>query len=205
MTIRASLVYALLFATGIAVQATSIAARRNGNDDNSDNFIAGHGDGGRGDADDYFNDFGTNSASQPQQLTQADLKNFRTINWEKAVNIRYAHAALASLAFLFFFPIGAIIIRVIPGKAGVYLHALMQFFAYCVFIAATGMGIWLATYVRFTYYDLVSLLLSSRLISSLTLQPVQKLPSNHWSCGLLSSVLPAFHRYYSSSRIQTPW
>lgn len=57
-----------------------------------------------------------------------------------------AHGVLASLAFLVLFPSGAIFIR-IPALArlgGVWMHAAIQIFAYCTFIAAAGMGIYLA-------------------------------------------------------------
>ncbi|KAL6707520.1 hypothetical protein ACN47E_004090 [Coniothyrium glycines] len=54
-----------------------------------------------------------------------------------------AHAVLASLAFVLFFPVGAILIRL--GKfRGVWLiHGLFQVFAYLVYVAAFGIGIWM--------------------------------------------------------------
>lgn len=154
MTIRAKLLYTLLLATSVAVHATSIAARRD--DYDGEGYPGDYNQRGRGNAGDYFNDYGTNHNTEPENLTAKDLRKFQTINWNKAVNIRYAHAVLASLAFIFFFPFGAIIIRILPGRAGLYLHGLMQLFAYFVYTAAVGMGIWLATYIKFSDYNLVS-------------------------------------------------
>lgn len=57
--------------------------------------------------------------------------------------IMTAHGVLAAVAFLVLFPLGALLIR-IPGVS-VWVHAGMQSFAYCCFIAAAGLGIYFAT------------------------------------------------------------
>ena len=55
-----------------------------------------------------------------------------------------AHGTLAAVAFLALFPIGSIFIR-IPGLSkNVWVHASIQIFSYCTFIAAAGLGIYLA-------------------------------------------------------------
>ena len=54
-----------------------------------------------------------------------------------------AHGALAAITFLVLFPVGAALIR-IPGMS-VWFHAGVQIFSYCCFIAAAGIGIYLAT------------------------------------------------------------
>ena len=58
-----------------------------------------------------------------------------------------AHGVLASLAFLVLFPSGAIFIRIpfLAKFGGIWMHAAIQIFAYCTFIAAAGLGIYLAT------------------------------------------------------------
>lgn len=61
--------------------------------------------------------------------------------------IRNVHGALATFAWLILFPIGALIIRfsgLQPTAYIVWLHAKLQMAAYVVFIAAAGMGIWMA-------------------------------------------------------------
>ncbi|KAK3669138.1 hypothetical protein LTR78_010983 [Recurvomyces mirabilis] len=55
-----------------------------------------------------------------------------------------AHGALASIAFVAIFPIGAVLVRLasFPGLA--WVHGGLQIFSYVVFIAAAGLGIYLA-------------------------------------------------------------
>lgn len=62
---------------------------------------------------------------------------------ESRRKILIAHAVLACLAFVIFFPVGSILIRL--GKfRGVWLvHGLFQLFAYLVYIAAFGIGVWM--------------------------------------------------------------
>jgi hypothetical protein len=56
-----------------------------------------------------------------------------------------AHGVLASLAFVILFPSGAIAIRLASFPGIVWLHAAFQVFAYLVYIAAFGLGVYLAT------------------------------------------------------------
>ncbi|OAL56232.1 hypothetical protein IQ07DRAFT_469435, partial [Pyrenochaeta sp. DS3sAY3a] len=54
-----------------------------------------------------------------------------------------AHGVLAALAFVLFFPVGAILIR-LGSFRGVWLvHGIFQLFAYIVYIAAFGIGVWM--------------------------------------------------------------
>lgn len=54
-----------------------------------------------------------------------------------------AHGVLASLAFVIFFPLGSILIR-LGSFPGLWLvHGLFQIFAYLIYIAAFGIGIWM--------------------------------------------------------------
>jgi hypothetical protein len=61
--------------------------------------------------------------------------------------IRVAHAVLASVCMLIFFPFGGIILRLVPPEEHphiVWFHAGVQIFAYTVYLAAAGLGIWMA-------------------------------------------------------------
>ena len=56
-----------------------------------------------------------------------------------------AHGTLAAIVFLVLFPGGAFLIRT-PRRGGmVWVHAGVQILAYCSFVAAAGLGIYLAT------------------------------------------------------------
>lgn len=59
-----------------------------------------------------------------------------------------AHGVLASLAFVVFFPFGAISIRLFSFPGLVWFHAIFQVLAYLIFIAAFGLGIYLATQIH---------------------------------------------------------
>jgi hypothetical protein len=57
--------------------------------------------------------------------------------------ILIAHGVLAALAFVIFFPVGAILIR-LGSFRGVWLvHGIFQLFAYIVYIVAFGLGIYM--------------------------------------------------------------
>ncbi|KAG9640289.1 hypothetical protein KCU95_g17900, partial [Aureobasidium melanogenum] len=69
-------------------------------------------------------------------------------DFEKAQRAMIAHGVLASLAFVVFFPFGAISIRLFSFPGLVWFHAIVQVLAYLVFIAAFGLGIYLATQIH---------------------------------------------------------
>jgi signal transduction histidine kinase len=56
-----------------------------------------------------------------------------------------AHGVLASLAFVILFPAGAIAIRLASFPGVVWLHAVFQVFAYLVYVAAFGLGVYIAS------------------------------------------------------------
>ncbi|KAM3415569.1 hypothetical protein BST61_g9090 [Cercospora zeina] len=55
------------------------------------------------------------------------------------------HGSLASIAFVALFPTGAILIRLASFTGSIWLHAAIQAVAYLVFIAAFGLGVYIAT------------------------------------------------------------
>jgi hypothetical protein len=56
-----------------------------------------------------------------------------------------AHGVLASLAFVILFPAGSIAIRLASFPGIIWLHAAFQIFAYLIYIAAFGIGVYMAT------------------------------------------------------------
>lgn len=80
---------------------------------------------------------------------------YAAFDYGQASTIRLAHGVLASLAFVIFFPFGAISIRVIPSKVAFYLHVAFQVLGYLTFIAAFGLGVYLAREVHFGSFSLV--------------------------------------------------
>jgi len=77
------------------------------------------------------------------------FENFLGFDVRKAEAIRLAHGVIACLAFVIFFPLGAIFIRLIPGRFAIVVHAIFQLFAYVLYIIGFGLGIWMASNIRF--------------------------------------------------------
>jgi hypothetical protein len=59
-------------------------------------------------------------------------------------DVRYAHASLGCLAWVIFFPAGAILVRVATFRGVVWWHAGLQAFAYALFVVNVGTGIWMS-------------------------------------------------------------
>lgn len=55
-----------------------------------------------------------------------------------------AHGVLASLAFVILFPMGSIAIRLASFPGIIWIHAAFQIFAYIIYIAGFGLGVYLA-------------------------------------------------------------
>lgn len=70
-------------------------------------------------------------------------------DFEKATKVMIAHGVLASLAFVILFPAGAISIRLLSFPGLIWLHVAFQVLAYVVYIAAFGLGIYLATNLHY--------------------------------------------------------
>lgn len=70
------------------------------------------------------------------------------IDYAAATRYRTAHGALAALAFVGLFPIGAIVMRMVPGRLTWLVHGIFQLVAYAVFISAAALGIYLVRMVR---------------------------------------------------------
>ncbi|KAL6243967.1 hypothetical protein RBB50_008836 [Rhinocladiella similis] len=65
--------------------------------------------------------------------------------FDKATHILIAHAVLASLVWVLFIPSLAILLRLnIKNPIILRIHAVGQVLSYILFVAAAGMGIWLA-------------------------------------------------------------
>ena len=60
-----------------------------------------------------------------------------------------AHAILACLAWAFIFPLGGIMIRLLSFPGLLWVHAGLQIFGYCVYIAAIGLGVQLSINPKF--------------------------------------------------------
>ena len=97
-----------------------------------------------------FGNFGGFSGgSNPYSPNTGGNFNFDPFSFfSSGTKILTAHAVLASLAFVVFFPTGGILIRLCSFHGLWLLHGLFQIFAYLLYIAAFGLGIYMATNLR---------------------------------------------------------
>ena len=70
------------------------------------------------------------------EMTAEQLANYQ--------RVMLAHGVVACLCWMFFFPMGAILLRALKGPAAIKAHIIAQTIAYILFTAAVGMGIWMA-------------------------------------------------------------
>lgn len=65
-----------------------------------------------------------------------------------ATRYRVIHGILAALAFVILFPMGSILMRIIPGRFAIWIHGLAQLVAYIIYIAAAALGFWMIQEVQ---------------------------------------------------------
>lgn len=114
----------------------------------------GSGSDNDGDGGPFGSSSGSSSSSSSTSsdgLFGAGNSNFQTaagFDYEQAMSYGHAHGVLAAVAFVGFFPIGAILMRAVPGRFAWVVHALAQILGYLVFVAAAVLGLLLVRMVR---------------------------------------------------------
>ena len=72
------------------------------------------------------------------------LNSWERLSTQEQLRYVQAHGALASIAFVAILPIGAILVRLASFHGLLWTHASLQIIGYAVFIAAAGLGIFIA-------------------------------------------------------------
>ncbi|KAK4541735.1 hypothetical protein LTR36_007444 [Oleoguttula mirabilis] len=92
----------------------------------------------------------SSSSGNNSNNTTATLVNagYNGLSQSKQQQILVAHGALAALAFVALFPIGAILIRLANFTGSIWVHAALQLVAYLFYIVAFGLGVYMATSQR---------------------------------------------------------
>jgi hypothetical protein len=88
-------------------------------------------------------------------------------------NVRMAHAIMAPIAFVLFFPIGAMGIRMLSFPGLVWFHAGWMTFTYVIVLASMGMGVWIAVVSQ--QLDEVHSIIGIAVVGALLLQPISGL------------------------------
>jgi hypothetical protein len=55
---------------------------------------------------------------------------------------------MAAIVIVIVFPVGSMLMRIVPGRFTVLIHAIVQILGYVSFAAAVGLGIYLTQYVN---------------------------------------------------------
>lgn len=84
--------------------------------------------------------------------------------------VEKAHGVLGCLAFAFFFPVGGILLRLLPGRLAVWVHALWQVLGWLAALVTLGMGVWMAKGTEYieTYHAIVGIFV----IAAISIQPI---------------------------------
>lgn len=85
-------------------------------------------------------------------------------------NVRMAHAIMAPISFVLFFPIGAMGIRILSFPGLVWIHAGWMTFTYVIVLASMGMGVWIAVVSQ--QLDEVHSIIGLVVVGALLLQPI---------------------------------
>ncbi|CAK7219811.1 hypothetical protein SBRCBS47491_003977 [Sporothrix bragantina] len=73
------------------------------------------------------------------------------ISLQDAIHYRTIHGILASLSIVVLFPVGSILMRVVPGRFAIWAHGLFQMMAFLLYIAAAALGIYLVKMVNIPF------------------------------------------------------
>ncbi|ERS97030.1 uncharacterized protein SPSK_02560 [Sporothrix schenckii 1099-18] len=73
------------------------------------------------------------------------------INLREAIHYRTIHGILASLSIVVLFPVGSILMRVVPGRFAIWAHGVFQMLAFLLFVAAAALGIYLVKTVTIPF------------------------------------------------------
>ncbi|KAF2103820.1 hypothetical protein NA57DRAFT_50688 [Rhizodiscina lignyota] len=136
--------------------ATSVSAQFGSGGYGGFSSGSGYGSGSGSDSNPFSSSSGSGSGDNDGNGGFSIASEFAGFDLQKAQTYRLAHGVMASLAFVFFFPAGAISIRIIPSRAAIWIHAAFQLLAYVLYIAAFALGVWLVQEVKFSSFNLLS-------------------------------------------------
>jgi hypothetical protein len=112
------------------------------------------------DDDDNFGPYGSYRGAPSQSFIDSRQK------------ILIAHGVLAALAFVIFFPVGAIVIRLGTFRGAWLVHGIFQLFAYIVYIVAFGLGVWMVNNIPHNLLDSYHPIIGITVFVLLFFQPI---------------------------------
>ncbi|KAI1134965.1 hypothetical protein F5Y05DRAFT_187131 [Hypoxylon sp. FL0543] len=106
-------------------------------------FFSGGGNGDGGSSNGFGS--GSGSGSGGSSSSQNEYANF---DIDQAMRYRTAHGIIAAMCFTILFPVGAILVRVVPSRHAWLIHAVFQGLAYLLYVAAAALGIRLVQMIK---------------------------------------------------------
>lgn len=94
------------------------------------------------------NPFASTTDGMPVVVSGSDTASSSSSSSSTGNTILLAHGALASLAFVGLFPVGGIVIRVANFTGLIWVHAALQILGVVTYIAAFGLGVYMATQMK---------------------------------------------------------
>jgi hypothetical protein len=73
------------------------------------------------------------------------------ISLQDAIHYRTIHGILASVSIVILFPVGSILMRVVPSRFAIWAHGLFQMMAFLLYVAAAALGIYLVKMVTIPF------------------------------------------------------
>ncbi|KAI1408720.1 hypothetical protein F5Y13DRAFT_104456 [Hypoxylon sp. FL1857] len=125
---------------------------------NGEGIIWGGWGGSGGGSDGDGSGSGSSSGSGGSSNAQSEYLNFDV---NTATRYATAHGIIAAVCFTILFPVGAIIVRVVPSRHTWIIHGLFQGLAYLLYVAAAALGIRLIQIIKIPPNDTSLLQLSS--------------------------------------------
>lgn len=86
----------------------------------------------------------SNGGSASGSSSSSDSSSQATGDTPTRRNILIAHGVIMSLAWVIFFPLGALIIRAISARYTIHMHSITQIFAYVLALIGMSLGIYVA-------------------------------------------------------------
>lgn len=102
---------------------------------------------GGSDANPFTDVATTNTTSS--SATAGGQHSWERLSAQAQMRFIQVHGSLASIAFVAIFPIGAILVRLTSFQGLVWIHGGLQLFGYSIFVAAAGLGIFIASGVAY--------------------------------------------------------
>lgn len=125
----------------------------------------------------------------PLMIALLSTASLASASRETTEHVIEAHGIIMSLAFLIFFPLGALTIRLSHFRGrSIWIHGPLQISAYIVALAGFGMGVWIAytTNQLREHHSIIGIIL----IALLLIQPILSL---------------THHRIYRRDKKRTKW